>query len=290
MAVALTLALETGDVSSIVDPGELTVWDIGAAVVVLIVGYLLARWGRRASSRAVGRIDEMPDTIAGLAGSIVFWLVISLALVFALSILGFDTAPVMLVLLFVAVVIVLSGRSLLENFGASLILQVRAPFEPGDQIETGEHRGEVTEINGRTVVVSTMDGKQVHIPNSTVVANPIVNLTRRGLRRSRLDVGVAYGTDLGRAQQVLRTAVTDVEGVLDDPEPEVYVTEFDDSAISFAVRYWHQPQIRDGYVVTDVVARAINDALDAAAIVVAFPQATLWWGDGETAGPKSTPS
>jgi small-conductance mechanosensitive channel len=203
---------------------------------------------------------------------------------------GFDTAPIVLVLLIAAVVVVLSGRALLENYGASLILQVRSPFEPGDQIQSGDYRGEVVEINGRTVVIATMDGKEVHIPNSTVVSNAIVNLTTRGRRRSRLDVGVEYGTDLGQARRVLTDTVTGVPGVLDDPAPEVFVTEFDDSAINFAVRYWHEPTIRDGFVVTDDVARAIDVALAAAGIVIAFPQATLWWGDAGSHDSEQTPT
>jgi small conductance mechanosensitive channel len=133
-----------------------------------------------------------------------------------------------------------------------------------------------------------MEGTEVHIPNSSVIANPIVNLTRRGRRRTRLDVGVEYGTDLAQAQQVLRDTVADVDAVRGDPAPEVYVTEFDDSAINFAVRFWHEPQIREGFVVADEVARAIDDALDAAGIVIAFPQATLWWGDAGAANSEST--
>jgi small-conductance mechanosensitive channel len=289
MTSVLAQILPTGDLSSVVDPSDLTLWDIIASVVVLLLGYLLARWGRRATRRVVGRIDEMPENITDLAGSIAFWLVIAMTVVFALSILGFDTAPVVLLLLFVVIILALSGRTVFENYGASLILQVRSPFEPGDQIQSVEHTGAVHEINGRTVVLHTMDGKEVHLPNKSVIDNPIVNLTRRGRRRSRLDVGVAYDTDLGRAQQVLRSAVAGVDGVLDDPACEVFVTEFDDSAINFAVRYWHEPAIREGYVVTDEVARAIDDALEAAGIVIAFPQATLWWGDPPNADPALHP-
>lgn len=270
------------------DVTEVTLWDVGGAAVALVIGYLLAAWGRRATRRAVERIEGAPDTLWSLAGSLVFWFVMAVAVVIALSFLGFDTAPVVLVLLIAAVIVVLSGRSLLENYGASLILQVRAPFEPGDQIESLGYRGAVAEINGRTVIVETTDGRQVHLPNTNVIATPIVNLTKRGIRRSTLTVGVAYGTDLRSAQQILKGAVEGADGVLADPQPEVYVTEFDDSAINFIVRFWHDPHIRDGYVVTDRVAQAINDALAAAAIVIPFPQATLWWGDSQADGSGGT--
>lgn len=283
MFTGYALVAAVADLSGDFDATEVSVWDVVGASVALIVGYLLAAWARRAARRAVERIEGAPDTLWSLAGSLVFWFVMAIALVVSLAFLGFDTAPVVLVLLIVAVIVVLSGRSLLENYGASVILQVRSPFEPGDQIESLGYRGAVTEINGRTVIVETMDGKQVHLPNTNVITAPIVNLTRRGKRRSTLTVGVEYGTDLGSAQQTLQRAVKGADGVLDDPQPEVYVTEFDDSAINFIVRFWHEPQIRDGYVVTDGVAQAINDALDAADIVIAFPQTTLWWGDPSAA-------
>ena len=69
-----------------------------------------------------------------------------------------------------------------------------------------------------------------------------------------------------------------------DPEVEVFVEEFDDSSINFLVRFWHDPEIRAGFVVRDEVSRAIKAALDDAAIVIAFPQRVLWWGDGEQGG------
>jgi len=290
MAPLISAILPTGDLSSVVDPSDLTLWDVIASVVVIVVGYILARWARRSTRRVVARIDEMPENISDLAGSIVFWIVIAMAIVFALSILGFDTAPVVLLLVFIVVILALSGRTLFENYGASLILQVRSPFEPGDQIQSVDHTGTVSDITGRTVILHTADGTEVHIPNKSIIDNPIVNLTRIGRRRSRIDVGVAYDTDLGRAEQVLRAALAGVAGVLDDPAAEVYVTEFDDSAINFAVRFWHEPAIVQGYVVTDIVARSIDDALGAADIVIPFPQATLWWGDPGSSGSEPTPT
>ena len=276
---SLLAQVDLGEIDDLVDPTALSWWDVLGAFIAVVGGYVLARFARSATRRLVDRIDGVPPNLSDLAGSIAFWAVLSTAVVLALTLLGFDTGPLVLFLLLFGVIIVLSGRALLENFGAGVILQVRSPFEVGEQIDVASHKGEVVEINGRTTVVRTMDGTLVHIPNSMVIANPIVNITGIGRHRSRIDVGVEYGTDLARAREVILEAAASAPTVLADPPPETFVTEFDDSAITFAVRFWHEPTIRQGFVTSDEVARAIDAAFKTTGIVIAFPQRTLWWGD-----------
>ena len=231
---------------------------------------------RGAPEGVVGGGAPVTDAITKVTG----WAIVLLAFVYALSIVGFDTAPIVLALVVIGIILFLSGRSLAENFGAGLVLQTRAPFEMGDQITSVDYTGTVLEITARTVLLETIDGRRVHIPNGTVLGNPIVNLTTLGARRTTVEVGLAYGTDLDSARGAMLETVRGVGGVLADPAPDVLVRSFDDSAITFHVRYWHEPTIGNERLVTDEVIRAVDQTVKAHGMTIAFPQRTLWWGTG----------
>jgi small-conductance mechanosensitive channel len=276
-------------VDDLINTSDVTWWSVLFAVLTVAAGWLLARIVRRGLRRYLKRWPELPVYITNYAARAAGWLIMFVAIVYALSLLGFDMAPVVIGMLIVIVVVILSGRSMLEDFGAGVILQTRAPFRAGDQISTLEHLGTVEKLTARAVEILTLDGERVYVPNNTVLNNPIVNYTEHGARRTVEEVGVRYGTDLDRAQRVLLDAIASVSRVLEDPAPEVLAEEFDDSSIDFEVHYWHDPEILAGLRVRDEVTRAINRSLKEAGIVIAFPQRTLWWGQdsdqpGDTSG------
>ncbi len=117
----------------------------------------------------------------------------------------------------------------------------------------------------------TYDGEMVLVPCAQVLGAPITNFTAKGRRRSTLAVGVAYETDLAEAQRVLLGALADVDGVRPEPAPQVWVEQFGESSIDFAVRWWHAPDIATLWRVRSAVAMSVKAALDQAGIDIPFP-------------------
>jgi small-conductance mechanosensitive channel len=255
-------------------------WVTGsAAIAVLIAGVLLARLARR-SIRALGDRTELGSPqLFTLASRIAFYSIVFYSLGAALGFLGFEVIPLLSMLGLATVVLVLGLRPFFENFAAGITLQTRRPFDPGDQVLLGEHEGTVRDVNARTVVVESMGGELVHIPNRMVLDEPIVNYTAVATRRSILEVGLAYGSDLERAEEVLRTAVQATAGVVANPPVQVFVHTFDNSTINAAVWFWHEPQIPTAWSVRHQAAVDLKRALDEAGITIAFPQRVLWWGE-----------
>ncbi|MEA2000324.1 MAG: mechanosensitive ion channel family protein, partial [Actinomycetota bacterium] len=178
-----------------------------------------------------------------------------------------------------SIVLALGLRPLFENFAAGVTLQTRRPFEPGDQVSLVGTEGIVREVTTRTVLVETLAGEYVYVPNRAVLDNPIVNYTAGDTRRSILDVGLEYSTDLAHAATVIQRALSETPGVKDDPTPAVYVHTFGDSTISAALWFWHGPHIETAAAVRHHVALNVKRALDEADITIAFPQRVLWWGN-----------
>lgn len=267
--------VNVNDLQGAIDTGGLQAVDWLVAGVVLGVSVVLALVAGRILSRLFERRGS-EGFVADLLGRLVGYVVVAVGLVYALSVLGVRVGPLLGALGIAGVALAFALKDILENFIAGILLQIRRPFDKGDQIITGDYEGTVREVNARSVVIDQPSGEQVIVPSASLINQPIVNLTAHGLRRTTLEVGVAYDTDLDQAKEVIETALAAVDGVADHPAPETRVYQFGDSSIDIAVRYWHAPTIARMWSVRDDAARAVKAALDAAGIEIPFPQRVVW--------------
>jgi len=237
---------------------------------------------RRLLVRALDRGDA-DRHVGRLAGRFLGLVVVVVGAIYALSAVGVRIGPLLGAVGIGGVALAFAAQDILQNLVAGILLQIRRPFRVGDQIGSGEFEGTVDDVNLRTVELTTYDGLTVYLPNAEVLRAPIVNYTRTPSSRTSLTVGVAYDTDLSRAQAVLHEGCRSAAGVQEQPPVEVWVEEFAESSINVAVRYWHAADIASRWRVRSAVAMAIKAALDDAGIRIPFPQRTLWFGPGETA-------
>lgn len=211
---------------------------------------------------AVAKVD---GAVVGQGLSARDWVIAGIVLIGALGIGGLALA--------------LAAQAILANFLGSTILQVRRPFRRGDQILTGSSEGTVVDVNFRTVVLRTFDGERVCVPCTEVLNNPIVNHTALGRRRPTLTIGVGYDSDLEEARTVLSAAVKSVDGVLDQPPPEVWVKGLGESSVELVLRFWDAPDSATLWRVRSGAAVAAKQALDEAGIRLPFPQRTIHLAD-----------
>ncbi len=279
-ALTLAASVEDGPEEELAEALQgLSATDWITAAVILIGAIVLSRVVKALTAHVVER-GEGAGKAAQLVGRVVGALVVVGGFVYALQVLGVRLGPLLGALGIGGLALAFAAQSILENLFASVLLQSRRPFRLGDQIATNEIEGTVEDVNFRTVILRTYDGEKVLIPCSQVLNAPITNFTARGTRRTTLDVGVAYGTDLDTAQQVLLRAAASVEGVRPQPVPEAWVEQFGESSIDFALRWWHLPDIATTWRVRSGVAMAVKAAFDEAGIEIPFPQRTLGFLSG----------
>jgi len=271
----------TEDLENFVNADQLTMWDFVWAFLIVVISFVLARFTRRIVRRLTRKIPRITEEASLLVSRAFGWMIISMGIIYAMTVIGIDMVPALMVIVGVALVVFFAGRRLMDNFSSGLVLQGSPMFVVGDQIVTTAGTGTVQEITGRTVIVETIDGESVHIPNKTVIDNPVINLTNLGSRRSSLEIHVEYGTDLALTKRVIEEAAASCESTHRDPPPEALVLAFGDNAIEFTLLFWHDPLILDQYRATDAAARAVTLAFAEHNIVFAFPQRTLWWGHGD---------
>jgi small conductance mechanosensitive channel len=267
------------DVGELVDTDDVTGSDALTAFGIMVVSILLAMLANRLMRRWLGHISGLPTAAVDTLSRMTAYLVVLVGVLFALPYLGFQSQPVFLVILVLAVLVFFASRPLLESFTAGLIIQARGPFVVGDLIQHEDFIGVVQETNGRTTLIVTPKGEVVAIPNISMIRVPITNLSLEGARRTEVNVGVAYGTNLDAAIAVVTEAISGLDRVLHDPEPTIGVFSYEESAIRIQVWCWHFPSMLDEFLARDQIIRSIDKALHEAGIVIAFPQRDVWLRD-----------
>lgn len=166
----------------------------------------------------------------------------------------------------------LSLQDILKNVFAGILISIEEPFDINDHVIVDKFEGFVKKIRLRTTLVETFAGEFVFIPNSLVINASVVNCSDKGRRRFDIDVGVAYGSDLKKAEKVGLEALSNIEAILKDPAPMVHSRSLDDSSVGLRFYYWLEPQHTSVLGTKAEVVHAIHEAYKKENIEIPFPQ------------------
>ena len=190
-----------------------------------------------------------------------------------MSKLGIDVAPLIAGLGVTGFIVGFACQESLGNFASGMMIAINEPFKVGDFVEVAGFSGSILEVNMMATILSTPDNKRITVPNKSAWGSPITNYSALGRRRVDMQVGVAYGSDLKRAIEVIGGAVSSIPGVLESPAPSVFIAGLNDSAITINVRPWVLTS--DYWRVYSDSLDAIHSALNEAKIEIPFPQLTV---------------
>lgn len=253
--------------------------NIALASVILVIGFLIAKWSRKLSGKILRRFIHN-ETLDHLLATIIYIFVVGITIFAALSVLQLDKAVTSILAGagIAGLALAFAFQDIAANFMSGIFLFIRKPLHVGDIVKVKDYMGKITEINLRDTVLRTFQGQMVIIPNKDVVQNPIENFSLLGKRRMDLTVGVSYGDDLERVKDITLRAVQGIEHLTDD-EVTMFFEEFADSSINFVIRLWvNTPeQIQYLQVRSDAVMR-IKKAYDDNNITIPFPIRTLDFG------------
>ena len=239
---------------------------LGAAIIVVLVGYVLGR-AVRIVLRRLFRQSQTPSFVSvmsKLGGYVVVFLFFLAGLAVAFP----SVQPVDLLagLGFFSVAIGFAFQDILENTLSGVLLLFRQPFESGDQIEVIDQKGTVQGITIRETRIKTFSGELIIIPNRDVYKNVIRVQTHYEQRRIEFVVGVAYENDAREATLVTAEALRSVEGIAAEPAPEAIVVELGVSTVDIQARFWCAPRQHDVQILTDEAIKRVKESLDSSGI------------------------
>ena len=252
-------------------PGDIQAWarklatgfNVGSATISLVgilsglfvfaMGYLLTRWFQGwldGSVMARGKVD------AGVRNSIrlaIGYSGIAIAALMAISAAGINLSSLALVAGALSLGIGFGLQNVVSNFVSGLILLAERPFKVGDWIVAGDVSGTVRKISVRATEIETFQRQSVILPNSNLINNAVGNWTHRNkLGRVEVKVGVVYGSDARRVQEILYEIARAHPAILKNPEPFVLFTNFGTAALEFELRFFLADITNSGGVQNDI--------------------------------------
>lgn len=166
-------------------------------------------------------------------------------------------------------------RDIVENYLSGVLLSLRSPFTVNDLVRIESHEGRVVRLTSREVVMMTLDGNHVRIPNSLVFKSVIHNFTRNPRRRFDFKVGVGVNEDLLFVQELGCGTLRAMNGVMEDPGPFMRIVELGDFNVIVQFFGWVDQRSADFLKVNSEAIRLIKAALDKAGVEMPEPIQTV---------------
>lgn len=170
----------------------------------------------------------------------------------------------------------LAVQQTMGNILNSFLLDIDHPFEVGDRIQVGEHRGVVVSMGVLSTKLLTLEEELVVIPNNTLVGSTLINSARGGGDGQadrvtlRLEVAVAFDEDPHHIKAILLIVAQGCEYVLDKPRPRVLMTDFGDYSKNFMLYAWIK-DYNDERFARDLLLMDIDAAFGREGIQIPYP-------------------
>jgi small conductance mechanosensitive channel len=237
------------------------------AIVILAVGFVLARWAGNLAQQWLVRQDMEPP-VRTLIVRVIKILVLAFTLLIVLDKLGVQITPLIAGIGVAGLGIGIAMQGVLSNVMAGLTIIFTKPYRVGEYIDIVGEQGHVSTIDILSTILEHPDRSRVVIPNRKIVGEILHNFGT--IRQFSLTVGVAYDTDLNKAMAILRDLVATNPRVLKDPAPGVGIKTLADSAIVLSISAW--TKVPDYGAAQGELYQAIVEQFRAANIDIPFPQ------------------
>jgi potassium-dependent mechanosensitive channel len=254
------------------DQSQVTIGGLLAVLAVLLATYVATQITDRAINRYLKRHSRGAAEVPGVYATIIKVIIWFVGIEIALKILGIQLMTLLTAGGFLALGAGFAVKNVVENFLSGGIIRAEKTVNCGDVIIVEGQWMAVQHLGIRTVEAITLDGENVLIPNSTVAESIVQNLTYHDRTcRLRVDVGVAYESDLKLVRKTLENTVRQLKWKSEHQKPVVYLHEFGDSAVQYVVHVWIDEADHGRQAKSDL-HEAIWWGLKDANITIAFPQ------------------
>lgn len=247
-----------------------------ARLIIVLIGFYLASSGLVVLKSLLQSAAELHSSLdSGTVGSLNILLtygVWGIYIILALAFLGLDLTSLTVVAGGLSVGIGFGLQSIFNNFISGIILLFGRSIQPGDVVQIRDLWAEVKQINIRTTEVQTFDRSTILLPNSKLISEEITNWTHRQdkILRRKVQVGVAYGTDIELVRRLLLYIADTHPHILKVPAPFVRFAEFGDSSLRFTLYFY--ASIDYGWLAESDLRYDMNKIFQEYGITIAFPQ------------------
>ncbi|WP_296058198.1 mechanosensitive ion channel domain-containing protein [uncultured Amphritea sp.] len=237
------------------------------AVIILIIGLIIARWIGKLTLRVCLR-HNVDVTLSNFISSTVKLLMIAMVAIICLGKFGISVAPFIAAIGAISLSIGLALQGVFSNYGAGFTIILTRPFVVGNTIRCNDVCGVVEEIRLAYTQLSTEDGEIITIPNKHIVGEVLINSFENTIVEAT--IGISYSASPDRAIELIRQQLDASPAIVQDPAPQVGIADFGDSSVNIAYRYW--VPTRQQFELQFQINRAVYTAFREAGVEIPFPQ------------------
>lgn len=208
------------------------------AVILLVVGYLVAGLAERSIYAGLGHIHGFDETLRHFFSQVVRYAILILVVIMVLGQFGVQTASIIAAIGAAGLAIGLALQGTLQNIAAGIMLLALRPFRIGENVEVGAIAGTVEEIGLFATKLRTAEGVYILAPNSTLWNQPVRNFTRNGVRRTDVTLSIGSWNDIDRGQKTLLAIAGAERRIRREPPPIAFIASVGDATVSLTLRYW----------------------------------------------------
>lgn len=252
------------------DPGllgsELATLSANILVGVITFGafYLLWRLLAPALRTAIAR-TRVDETTASFLETALKFLLLTVGAVEALTAAGVRASAVLGGLGLAGLTVGFAARDALSNLISGLLIYWDRPFVIGDMVEVGGNYGRVDRITLRSTRVVTSDGRMLAVPNTEIINTTVASYTNFPHLRLDVEVTVGVSESIDRVRGILLDLVRNDPDFMDEPAPQVVVTELGDYFVGVELRVWLDDETRH-LEKRDMLREALYERLDEAGV------------------------
>jgi len=215
---------------------------------------IIKEYGYDIAARTQGDMDDRLVALADMSVTYIVWFT---GIIIALSSLGYQITPFLTGMGIVGLAIALAAQNLLSNVFGGVTITIDQLYMKGDRVEMGGVYGDVYDIKPRYTRIKTLNNTLITIPNAKVINEQIINYSvPDSTSRVKIPVGVAYGTDPKKLDEILLDIADQSELVLKQPKALVRFTEYASSSQNFELIIWVK-HYDDRHPVIDYLFREI---------------------------------
>ncbi|MBL1240792.1 MAG: mechanosensitive ion channel [OCS116 cluster bacterium] len=220
--------------------------------------------------------QHLTPSVQTLLSQLIKVTLIFISLIFTLNIIGLDLSVFTFFSGALGVGLGFGLQKIVSNFVSGIILLVDQSLQPGNVIEVGGTFGKVKTLGARYTTVETRDGHEYLIPNERFITQEVVNWAFSNPKvRRKIEIGVAYDTDVELAMRLIVEATIGVDRILVEPVPVARLVSFGDSSVNIEARFWVDDPANGVANITSDFLLNVWKLFKANGIEIPFPQTDI---------------
>ncbi|MDH5173275.1 MAG: mechanosensitive ion channel, partial [Gammaproteobacteria bacterium] len=237
-AMKTTVALWNFEITTI-DDAPFTVGSLLIGLLLFAAGLWASRLGAAAIGGLAARRLKLDAGATQAMQTFSFYALLAAFTLMALKAVHFPLTAFTFLGGALAIGVGFGSQNVMNNFISGLILMLERPVRAQDVVEIDGAHGVIQKIGPRSTQIRSTDGRHIVVPNSFFLESNVVNWTLSDdLMRTKVSVGVAYGSPTRQVKQLIEEVIRAEPLVLNSPAPNVIFDAFADNSLNFDVYFW----------------------------------------------------